>query len=87
MKYMGLMLCEWNMTVLCICCVFLISVNNVASDFILFYRIAATTGDLSKHRREKSRLYIVKLNNNFPFSGIELTLKAECTVNLHKACK
>lgn len=54
---MGLMLCEWNMTLLCICCVFLISVNNVASDFILFYCIAATTREVSKHWEEKRTVH------------------------------
>lgn len=82
---MGLMLCEWNMTVLCICCVFFISVNNVASDFILSYFILSLLQPerLASTDRRKG-LYIVKLNNNFPRSWIELMLKVECAVNLHK---
>lgn len=54
---MGVMLCDWNMTVLCIYCVFLISVDNVASNFILFYCIAATSGEVSKHWQEKRTVH------------------------------
>lgn len=52
---------------------------------ILFYFIVSLLQPerLASTDRRKG-LYIVKLNNNFPHSWIELTLKVECTVNLRK---
>lgn len=52
---------------------------------ILFYFIVLLLQPerLASTGRRKG-LYMVKLNNNFPYSWIELTLKADRTVNLHK---